>query len=332
MIARATGSAVKAVMTFHPSRTEDNFELPFHGTTAEQVVRHTGIRYRKIAHPTWRFEDYAFESATQFITAQQLDKDQIDVLVCVTQSAGLSIPSLSFFLHEKLGLSESLCCLDVNLGCSGYVQGIHLVQSLLASIDKAESNGLLICGDFSSQLIDPEDQSVRPIFSDALSVTHIKSSAEYKDKLSAYAIDSDGRGRQAIYLNEAKEGKLRLNGIDVFNYSMRMVPSNLVRLSESLPENAAKPIAVIFHQANKIINDGLSRKMGYGNGFVPSTLQNYGNTASASIPLTICSYFSGTEIIQQNLLLCGFGIGFSVASGLVFFDTSIVHPPKCLDL
>lgn len=332
MIARVTGSAVKAVMTFHPNRTEDNIELLFQDTTAEQVVLHTGIRYRKIAEPTWSFASYALKCVQDFFATQSLDKDRIDVVVCVTQSAGLSIPSLSFFLHESLALPESVCCLDVNLGCSGYVQGIHLVQSLLASIDQKESNGLLICGDFSSQLIDPEDQSVRPIFSDAVSVTHIQSSVEYGNHVSEYSIDSDGKGRKAIYLNDEKEGKLKLNGIDVFHHSIKMVPPNLTRLIETSVKSDEQPAAVLFHQANKIINDSLQRKMGFDDSHVPSTLYNFGNTASASIPLTICTHFSGKRINQRKLLLCGFGIGFSVASGLVVFDVLKVDPPKCLDL
>jgi 3-oxoacyl-[acyl-carrier-protein] synthase-3 len=332
MITRVKGSAVKSVMTFHPSRSEDNKEISFHETTAEQVIRHTGIRYRKIADDSWKFEEYALKCAEYFFQSQDIHKSDISVLVCVTQSAGLSIPSLSFFLHEKLELNTTVCCLDVNLGCSGYVQGIQLVQSLLSSAFDKEAKGLLICGDFSSHLIDPSDQSVRPIFSDALSVTLIQSSDQYADKAATFSIASDGKGRQAIYLNEERKGKLRLNGIDVFNYSMKMVPTNLHELIENLSEQEFNPSAIIFHQANKIINDSLSRKMGFDSDSVPSSLDHFGNTASASIPLTICTHFSGTSINQRYLLLCGFGIGFSVASGLVFFDTSEIHPPISLDL
>lgn len=332
MITSIAGSAVKSVMTFHPGQTEDNSDLIFHDVSAEQLIRHTGIRYRKIAPKSWSFEQYTLKCVDRFLSLRSLNKDEIDVLVCVTQSSGSSIPSVSFFLHEKLGLSSSVCCLDVNLGCSGYVQGLQIVQSLLAtSLDK-EMNGLLVCGDFSSHLIDPTDQSVRPIFSDALSVTHIQSSERYREKSSTYLIETEGKGRHAIYLNESTEGKLRLNGIDVFNYSLKMVPPNLIRLKENIGEQQFNPVAILFHQANKIINDSICRKMKLEEFVVPDSLYLYGNTSSASIPLTFCNHFAGKEVKQNHLLLCGFGIGFSVASGLVLFDTSDVTQPLTLDL
>jgi 3-oxoacyl-[acyl-carrier-protein] synthase-3 len=332
MILKVRGSAVHAVMTFHPSYTEDNLSLQFDGTTAEKVVHYTGIRFRKIARNDWSFKEYAIKGVKQFLDTHSLDKDQIDVLVCVTQSNGTSIPSLSFFLHEKLELSTSVYCIDVNSGCSGYVQGIQLVQSILATMSKKECNGLLICGDLSSNLIDPKDQSVRPIFSDAISVTQIKSSSEYTNGISTFSIDADGKGRQAIYSDETTGSKLQLNGIDVFNHSIKMVPSNLTQLQNALDTSDFTSKEIFFHQANKIINNSLVRKMGFNSSLVPSTLYDFGNTASASIPLTICNHFSGRDIQLKHLLLCGFGIGFSVASGFVFFDTSIIHPPQCLDL
>jgi 3-oxoacyl-[acyl-carrier-protein] synthase-3 len=331
MISITKGSAVKSVMTFHPSNTEDNIELLFNDTTAEQIIRHTGIRYRKIVDEFWGFDKYVLKCTEQFFQSQSIEAIDIDVLICVTQSAGRAIPSLSFFLHEKLNFKNSVCCLDVNLGCSGYVQGIQLVQSLLASDVKSKVNGLLICGDFSSRLIDSNDKSVKPIFSDAISITHIQRSEEYYDKESTFSIDSFGSGRHAIHLNDDLDGKLRLDGIDVFNYTLKMVPANLKKIEETMGGQKLSQSQIFFHQANKIINDSLARKIGI-NENLPSSLYNYGNTASASIPLTICNHFSGVRLRESKLLLCGFGIGFSVASGFIFFDTTVIHPPTCLDL
>lgn len=331
MISNIAGSAIKGIMTFHPTKTEDNLDLMLTNASAEQIVKHTGIRFRKIVDKYWRFDEYVLQCVERFFQSQPIKKDNIDYLVCVTQSAGVGIPSLSFYLHDRLQFKNSACCIDVNLGCSGYVQGIQLIQSLMATDLNSEVNGLLICGDFSSQLIDSNDQSVKPIFSDAVSITHIQRAKQYDFQTSSFSIDTLGSGRHAIEMKNEPNGKLKLDGIDVFNYSLKMVPSNLRRLEESMNGPKLSQSIIFFHQANKIINDSLSRKLGLA-ADLPSTLHTYGNTGSATIPLTLCNYFSGNSIKSKNLFLCGFGIGFSVASGYVFFDTSVISPPQCMDL
>ena len=114
---------------------------------------------------------------------------------------------------------------------------------------------------------------------------------------------------------------MRLNGIDVFNYSYKIVPKHVNDLLQHAKNTSAD--VYIFHQANKIINDSISKKLGLTAQVVPSTLYQYGNTASASIPLTLHQYLQTSISQNQIAVLCGFGVGFSVASALVHLHPSL---------
>jgi 3-oxoacyl-[acyl-carrier-protein] synthase III len=80
----------------------------------------------------------------------------------------------------------------------------------------------------------------------------------------------------------------------------------------------------ILHQANKIINEAIAKRAGIANQVVPSTLYHFGNTASASIPLTLQQYLQESNLQNQWVLMCGFGVGFSVASVLTYISSNIV--------
>lgn len=106
-----------------------------------------------------------------------------------------------------------------------------------------------------------------------------------------------------------------LNGADVFHFSLKEVAPNL---QELLNQTDVTPDLYFFHQANKLMNDMIVRKMGLESKQAPQSLKNYGNTSSASIPITICST-SAQHLASEtvNLALSGFGVGLSWASAII---------------
>jgi 3-oxoacyl-[acyl-carrier-protein] synthase-3 len=121
---------------------------------------------------------------------------------------------------------------------------------------------------------------------------------------------------------------MRLNGIDVFNYSLKLVPNNILDLLKFAEKNIEFPDLYVFHQANKVINDAISRKLKLDIEKVPCSLYEFGNTASASIPLTLGSNWNKTIINSGWILLSGFGVGFSLASALIPFEPKFCSAPE----
>jgi 3-oxoacyl-[acyl-carrier-protein] synthase-3 len=238
--------------------------------------------------------------------------------------------------QHRLGLASSTWVLDLNQGCAGYVYGLATLASLMstAGIDK----GLLLVGDAITRLLSPADRSTVPIFSDAGSATLIERAPGAEAMY--FNLGSDGGGADVIQVPcggarlpftadgltpaEAEPGVVRapvhlaMRGVDVLDYLLRHVAPGIHELLAFAGGDVDTPDFYVFHQANRILNQSLTRKLGIPASRVPETLADYGNTSSATIPVTICHRL-GPALAHGStrLLLSGFGAGFSWGSALI---------------
>lgn len=315
-----SGLSVKGVVTLSPSNEEDNFDLPFLSDEEKRaLVNHTGIRYRRKVHQDERVSDYLEQGIEALVNLVQWNIADIDVLVCVSQPKETQIPSISNQLHGKLNLKNEAMCFDINSGCSGYPYGLHVVGAMLKTLNKPSAKALLCVGDFSSQLIEENDKSTVPIFSDAVSVSAIEVDESIKH-ISYFNLETIGKGQKAITM---ENNYMRLNGIDVFSYAVQFVPQHIKKLLEYSNNESTLPEVFILHQANKLINDSIVKRIGIDAELAPSTLYDFGNTASASIPLTLGKFCEKQQI--QTAVLCGFGVGFSIGSALVHLPQNFAY-------
>lgn len=299
------------------------------------LVKTTGINERHVAKPGVTTADLCEVAANKLIDELGWEKDSIDVLILVTQTPDHITPATAAILQHKLGLPTTCLAFDINLGCSGYPYGLSVMAGLLGS---TKSRGLLLVGDVSSACVSATDKSAAPIFSDAGSATAM----EYDETAEPihFNLQTDGKGYEAIiipdggYRNPVSNDSLAmenhgvgidrnkthliLNGIDIFNFSVREVPPNVRALMEFAKVDAEAVDHFVFHQANLIINNSIAKKLKLDTTKVPLSLGTYGNTSSATIPVTIAHEIR--EPLQQGrqqLLLCGFGVGLSWGSALV---------------
>jgi 3-oxoacyl-[acyl-carrier-protein] synthase-3 len=324
------GISLSGVVNVLPSLKQDNLHL---NLIKEQERAHfievTGIRYRHIFAADTKIVNLFKQGITSLMGNLSWNIADVDVLICVTQTTHTNVPAISCQLHGFLGMPSHTIAFDVNMGCSGYVYGLSVVYSLLNGFRKSGAKAILCCGDLSSQLIEPTDQTTVPIFSDAVSVTGIECNNNDL-QTSWFNLETFGAGRNAIYVEQKNDASyMRLNGIDVFNYSLKTVPSHVQELLGFA--NRSNADVYVFHQANKIINDAIAKKLAVANKDAPSTLHHFGNTASASIPVTLHHYLQSNKANGQLALLCGFGVGFSVASALVvipdYLTTETIYLP-----
>lgn len=325
-LSKTSGTQIQGIISVVPQTTVDNlsFELlPIE--EREAIVKHTGIRFRKIAAKTTSVKDLFATAIEALLKKLEWEKESIDVLICVTQSPNMLIPSVSNRLHGDLDFPVSTLCFDINSGCSGFVYGLYTVNSMLSGLQKTDARAILCCGDLSSQLIEPNDKSVQPIFSDAISAIGIDKSTDPSIVNAFFNLETDGKGQNAIAM--ATDQFMRLNGIDVFNYSVKNVPGNIENLLQFASKSVENPDLFVFHQANKLINESIRKKLKINPEKVPYSLYEYGNTASASIPLTLGTIWEHSEKKSGWILLSGFGVGFSIGSALIQFDPKFCFSP-----
>jgi 3-oxoacyl-[acyl-carrier-protein] synthase-3 len=289
----------------------------------ERLVRNIGIETRRICSEWQCFSDLAFVASEKLLSDLGWARDEVDAVICVTQSPDYLIPSTAIILQDRLKLSQTTIAYDVNLGCSGYPFGLHLIGCMIqsGSIRKA----LLLVGDKCATVNDP-------LFSDAGTATALEYSEDAPPMY--FDLNSDGSGYKAIMLpvgghREPYElqhaiptrneqgikhwlGGLILDGPAVLSFSTQRVPPAVHRTVEYAEMNIDEIDYFIFHQANRMINDTIRKKLRLPEEKVPSTLKELGNTSGASIPVTITAKILDQLKAKRNrLLLGGFGIGLS---------------------
>jgi 3-oxoacyl-[acyl-carrier-protein] synthase-3 len=162
-------------------------------------VKTTGIEKRRIAAKGVCASDLCERAAEKLIADLGWNKNEINVLVFVTQTPDYTTPATAIILQEKLSLSKNCLAFDINLGCSGYVYGLSVAAALLQNIPNGK--GLLLVGDVSSACISAEDKSTVPLFSDAGSATAIAHDLNTTSALH-FNLENDGKGFEAIIIPE----------------------------------------------------------------------------------------------------------------------------------
>ena len=195
------------------------------------------------------------------------------------------------------------------------------------------TKGLLLVGDTLSKQASPKDKSTQPLFGDAGAAILFELTNDLEDKI-CFDLGNDGSGYKSLYLKdggyrnpfnensltyyETTEGLVRngchtiMEGMDVFSFGISTAPSTFKKVMEMSDLTIDQINYAIFHQANLFMNEKIRKKLGLTSEQVPYSLSKYGNTSSATIPLTIVSELQ-QQITSQNLklVMCGFGIGLS---------------------
>lgn len=310
----------------------------------EQLIKVTGVEQRRIADDKTTTSDLCFTAAEKLLEKSGWNKNEIQLLIFVSQSRDYPIPSTSCILQDRLSLSKSCITLDINLGCSGYVYGLSVIASMMRC--SGIKKGLLLVGDISTKHISYKDKSAFPLFGDAGTATLIENTNQ-KEKI-GFNLQTDGSGFDAIMIpdggmrnhisKKSFEYKkispgiyrhkihLILDGIKVFNFALSEVIPNINELMSAENKQPENIDYFIFHQANLLINESLRKKLKLPKEKVPNTIHKFGNTSCASIPLTIVSELRDrVEKERLNFLLSGYGIGLSWGAVTVTLD-SIICP------
>jgi 3-oxoacyl-[acyl-carrier-protein] synthase-3 len=288
----------------------------------------TGVQRRRICPPDLFFSDLAFAAADRLLTDLRWKKEEIASLVLVTQSGDVASPSTACILQNRLGLSTDCAAFDINLGCSGFPYGIFVTGRLLPS--EIGSKALLIVGDAAGKPNPASPQA--PLFGDAAVATALERRAGAPPM--DFALHTDGEGWDVIMerkpggrpgleksafvaVTDASEQvhlntQCRMKGEDVFNFSVRVVPGAVRDAVAERAWSVDSIDAFVFHQASRLINETLRKSLSLDPEKTPSTLAEFGNTSSATIPLTMVDQL-GARLRGETLrlMLCGFGVGLS---------------------
>lgn len=291
---------------------------------AKKQVMLTGIRNRHCVKEGQSASDLSCVSAEKLLQKLEWNRDEIRVIVNVTQSADLHTPSTAMVIQKRLGIGQDCLAFDVNLGCTGYVSGLQIIAALLQNTG---GKGLLLVGDgrYSEMPEIPNTDSL--LFGDGASATAI----ELEDgNPMLYAQKTDGT-RHGL-LSVALDGTMTMDGNAVLLFSLNEVCQSIKEFREYYDILEDSIDYYVLHQAQKLILDGIARECSIDSEKVLTSFEEYGNTSTATLPFTICN---NVEQIQKKervkLYLCGFGVGLAWSSVVVELDTDSILPIEITD-
>jgi 3-oxoacyl-[acyl-carrier-protein] synthase III len=321
---------IAAISSYLPAKRLENEELAslFPEWPVEKIYEKTGIRTRRIAEPNVTAADLAFEAAESVL--QGVDRNSLGFLLFCTQSPDYLLPASACILQHRLKLPTTAGALDFNLGCSGFIYGLALAQSLIQS--SLAKNVLLLTADTYSKYIHPLDKSARTIFGDAGAATLLRSDSPHR--LHSFVLRTDGSGADRLMIkvggsrypvgsvpeletadhsgNVRSPGSLAMDGPEVFNFTLQQVPALVGEVLAKAQLSIDQIDLFVFHQANAFMLEHLRRKLGIPAEKFVLCLEHCGNTVSATIPIALESTLrDGRLKPSSRVLLAGFGVGFS---------------------
>ncbi len=319
-----TRTIVLGTGSYTPERVLTNADLEEMVDTSDAWIRQrTGIGTRHLASETEATSDMAVAAARAALAKAGTDPKDLDIIIVATISPDMPMPSCAVVVQAKLGASKAFA-FDVSAACAGSLYGLTIADQFIRS---GSAQRILVIGaELLSRLVDWTDRSTCILFGDAagalvvgpcsdgrgLLSTHLSSDGEAAEMLAIRGGGSRYPASQAVL--DAKMHKIAMNGRDVYKFAVRVLPDALMRAFDANGVTPADIDHVVCHQANIRIVESVLDRVGIPIERCWINLDRYGNTSSASLPLSL-DEASRSGLLKSGDLIAMMAIGAGMAWG-----------------
>jgi 3-oxoacyl-[acyl-carrier-protein] synthase-3 len=326
------GIRVAGIGAYVPSRAVTNAELARRvDTSHEWIVSKTGIAERRICEPEEAPSDMGYKAALRCLSNSGVEGSAVDLIVVACATPDQSQPAVACMIQEKLGMAERECpAFDVNSVCAGFVFALNVAQSMMLAAPDQFRNTLVIGTDAFSKILNWDDRRTCIFFGDGAGAV-LLSQTDMAEGRIHFQLGCDGRGRHCIEVPaggtrmplsaevlKKRLDKFTMDGPKVWEFAVRTVPRVVRSLLAKRGLSPADLDLLVFHQSNLRMIEALMTLLEVSMERTLTTIENYGNTASASIPLTLQkAWETGRLRPGSRVMLCGFGGGLSWGAALL---------------
>lgn len=337
-----SGVHIDGVVSCVPERKIDNETSlrEMYGDEAKLIMESTGIHTRYLAKRGTSSSDLCLSCAKDLIKGTDTCSEDIGAVIFVTFTPDKLMPFNASLIHEALGLDKEIPAFDISLACSGYAYGLYMASMFAKASGKKV---LLLDGDIQSAYMSEYDKSTVPVMADAGSATLI-SPASSDEETWKFTFYTDGSGRDSLMIpaggsdlpldNDSLEyrdypdgGKRRstdiyMDGFAIFRFVASDVSKWLLRFLAEINESSETIDSFVPHQANMYMIKKLARKLKFSWDNTWQSGDAVGNSASATVPVTIAYDVRNRKKEGRNnkVLISGFGGGLSASAGLITLD------------
>ncbi|WP_251047694.1 ketoacyl-ACP synthase III [Planococcus sp. ISL-110] len=293
-------------------------------TNDEWIIQRTGIKERRIASDTEFTSDISIKAAQNLMERYDKSLDDVDMIIVCTMTPDFKTPSVSALVQAKLGLKNT-GAIDLNAACSGFTYGLHVANGLItAGLNKKV---LVIGAETFSKILDYSDRSTCILFGDGGGAVLVEYDEE-KPSFIEFHMGTNGELANNLYCTDlstqmfgnelAVNGFVNQNGREVYKWAVNTVPKGMKALMEKAEFEKDDVDWFVPHSANLRIIESICSRNGLPLERTIYSLEYYGNTSAASIPLSLDKGVREGKIKPDDkLLLYGFGGGLTHAGMLI---------------
>lgn len=316
-------ASLKSIASYVPEQILSNYDLEkIIDTTDEWITRRTGIKERRIASKDESTSDLGTKAAIKAIERANLKPQDIDAILVATLSPDyFTMPSTACKIAANLGFN-GITAFDISAACSGFIYLLEQAKALVES--GLKKNVLIIGAEKASSIMDYTDRSICILFGDGAGAGVV--SLDENNPIIDVHTASNGNYGDLLMTERSQESKeasslaMRMKGNEVFKIAVQTLSNDVV---EILSKNQILPEQIdlfIPHQANLRIIKAVQERLNLSDEKCVVTVQKYGNTSAASIPMAMNDAYEEGRLKKGNLILLdAFGGGFTWGSALLKF-------------
>ena len=293
-------------------------------TNEEWIISRTGIKERRFAEPDEFTSDMAVKAVQQLVAANPgVNLADVDFIMVATTTADQLMPNTASQVQNKLQIPDA-GCLDLMAACAGFVYGIILAKGLI--IAGSHKKILVIGAETLSKITNYQDRASCILFGDGAGAILVEPSADARIFISLTG--TDGSYGKHLYLSTQPriingeviipDGNIHQNGRVIFKWAVQNMTLKVKKLLAINNFNIEELDWLILHSANLRIIEAVAEELVFPLSKMLTSLEYYGNTSSASIPLAWDLGVKVKKIKPGNkVLLLGFGGGLTYAGVII---------------
>lgn len=291
---------------FTPEKIVTNFDLEKQMDTSDEWIRtRTGIEERRYADDQVDTSDMAFEAAKDAIKDAGIDASQIGLILVATVTPDMPFPSVSTMIQSKLGATNA-AAMDISAACAGFMYGVITAKQFVES--DTYPYVLVVGVEKLSKITNFEDRNTAVLFGDGAGAVVIGKVSEGRGILS-FELGADGSGGKHLFQNGPY---LEMNGREVFKFAVRQMGESAENVITKAGLTKEKVDFLVPHQANIRIMESSRQRLGLPEEKMSKTINQFGNTSSASIPISLKEEVLNGKIKDDDVIvLVGFGGGLT---------------------
>ncbi len=302
-----------------PERRLTNADLEKMVKTADEwIVSRTGIRERRIVADCDTTDSLGAAAASKALARAGVQAEDVDMVIAASCTPEALFPSIGNRIQERLGLGNA-AALDLNQACAGFIHGLAVAQGFVAS--RQYQTILVVGSEVLTRHVDWTDRSTCVLFGDAAGAVVVQASRDPGGPL-AIDLGSDGTGGDLLML--PTEGKLYMNGREVYRFAVTAMTSSLKAAVEKAEITLDHIDLLIPHQANIRIIHSAAQTLGLPLEKVFTNVEKYGNTSAASIPVALCEAIEAGRVKPgDTVAMVAFGAGLAWGATIVRWTSPV---------